>query len=97
MKIDKSVKNVLSIFAFETILNLSMANNAYAESNTVNIDINGEIITLILIPTFTIVFTTGAFIYDYFKNEKEKNKMIKSLKRDFNFVNDKSENNKLIF
>ena len=96
MKIDRSVKNVLSIFAFETALNLGMVNNAYAESNAVNVEINGEIITFILLPTITAIVTIAAVVIDYFKTEKE-NKMFKFLKRDLNYVHDERYNNKLIF
>lgn len=97
MKIDKSVKNVLNIFAFEAVLNLSMVNNAYAKSSSANADMSGETITLIMIPAATAIITTVAFGLNYLKKEKENKKMIKCLKKELKYIHEESENIKLIF
>lgn len=95
MKIDKKYKNVLSIFALETALNMCLISDAYAEE--ISKETLNDAATLMLIPTVAGICTVCVFVINHYKKEKEDKLVRKRLKRELKYVHEENEDIKLIF
>ena len=95
MKIDKKFKNVLSIIAFETALNMCLVSEACAEE--ISAETLSEAASIMLVPTVAGICTVCAFGISHYKKEKKDKLMRKRLKRELKYVHEENEDIKLIF